>query len=105
MQALAERDHRGQIDIACLHPAIMSKIVQRCSWAGEIFDLSGARRTQNSFVCLNAFLLIYAPACRQTVQPEIAIFCIPHPASNLPVSWHGLLHRIGLAGHAADMAI
>ena len=27
MQALAERDHRGQIDIACLHPAIMSKIV------------------------------------------------------------------------------
>ena len=23
MQALAERDHRGQIDIACLHPAII----------------------------------------------------------------------------------
>jgi len=33
MQALAQLDHRSQIDIACQHPRIMSEITKDCEWA------------------------------------------------------------------------
>ncbi|MGB2141468.1 MAG: glycosyltransferase family 9 protein [Candidatus Puniceispirillaceae bacterium] len=96
MQALAQRDHRGQIDIACLHPAIMSKIVQRCSWAGEIFDLSGARRLSQP----RAFLRFM----RQIAARQYSHSYILHTSSSFKLACQlaRIPHRIGLAGHAAD---
>ena len=92
MQALAQRDHRGQIDIACLHPAIMSKIVQR--WLGwRNFDLSGAPPKWPEH-----FWFMRQLAARQYSHSYIL-----HTSSSFKLACQlAGLHRIGLAGHAAD---
>jgi len=96
MQAIAQRDERTQIDIGCLHPAIMSKIAQRCDWAGGIINISAARHLSQP----RAFLAFV----RQLAKHRYSHAYILHKSSSFKLACQiaGIPNRIGLAGTLAD---
>lgn len=96
MQALAQLDARKQIDIACLHPKIMSNITKDCRWAGDIIDLSAARHL-SQFSAFWGFV-------RRLAQTEYSHAYILHKSSSFKLAclMAGIPHRIGLASNLAD---
>lgn len=96
MQALAGVMPNKQIDVACLHPGIMRKILHHCSWAGDVIDVSAARRPAQIFK-----FLAFAHSLKQARYSHAFIF---HRSSSFKgVSVIGKIpHRIGLADGLGD---
>jgi len=99
MQALAQLDHRSQIDIACLHPRIMSEITKDCEWAGQIIDLSAGRHLSQ--------LRAFGAFVRQLAGQRYSHAYILHKSSSFKLACllAGITHRIGLSSNFADNLI